>query len=58
MNEGSYFLTRSFSNRDNALAIEPQFNLEVNVNPSIIKDDFSLGADPSIFTSIAPVLLD
>ena len=28
MKEGSYFLTGSFSNRDNALAIEPQFNLE------------------------------
>ena len=36
---------------------EPQSNLEEKVNPSILKDDFSSRADPSIFTSIAPVLL-
>ena len=34
-----------------------QFNLEEKVNPSIL-EDFSSGADPSIFISIAPVLLD
>ena len=28
------------------------------VNPSILKDDFSSRIDPSIFTSIVPVLLD
>ena len=37
---------------------EPQSNLEEKVNHSILKDDFSSGTDPSIFTSIAPVLLD
>ena len=31
---------------------------EKKVNPSILKDDFSSTTDPSIFTSIAPVLLD
>ena len=33
-------------------------NLEEKVNPSILKDDFSSRTDPSLFTSIAPVLLD
>ena len=37
---------------------ELQSNLEQKVNPSILKDDFSSTTDPSIFTSIAPVLLD
>ena len=37
---------------------EPQYNLEETVNPSILKDDFSSRTDPSIFTSIKPVLLD
>ena len=37
---------------------EPQSNLEEKVNPSIVKDDFFSRTGPSIFTSIAPVLLD
>ena len=37
---------------------EPQSNLEDKVNPSILKVDFSSRTDPSIFTSITPVLLD
>ena len=37
---------------------EPQSNLEEKCNPSILKDDFSWSADPLIFTSIAPGLLD
>ena len=37
---------------------EPQFNLEEKETPSILKDDFSLRTDPSIFTSIPPELLD
>ena len=38
---------------------EPQSNIEEKVNPSILKDDdlFSR-TDPSIFTSIEPLLLD
>ena len=42
------------------LAIEKdhQSNLEEKVSTSILKDDFSLKTDLSIFTSIAPVLLD
>ena len=36
---------------------EPQSNLEEDVNP-ILKYDFSSRADPSIFTSVAPVLID
>ena len=53
-NQGSNFLGGSFHNRVQEL----QFNLEETVNPSILKDAFSLRTDPSIFTSIAPVLLD
>ena len=37
---------------------EPQSNLEEKVKPSILKDDFSSRAGSSIFTSIAPVLLE
>ena len=37
---------------------EPQFNLDEKETPSILKDDFSLRTDPSIFTSIPPELLD
>ena len=44
------------------LAIEimsdPQSNLDEKDNPSILKDDFYSRTDPSIFTSIIPVLLD
>ena len=40
------------------IMLEPQSNLEKKVNPSIQKDDFSSRTDPSIFLSIAPVLLD
>ena len=54
-NQGSNFLEGSFINRDNLRA---QFNLEEKVNPSILKDDFSSRTCPSIFTTIAPVLLD
>ena len=37
---------------------EPQFNLEEKDNPSILKNDFYQIAEPTIFTSIAPALLD
>ena len=37
---------------------EPLSNLEEKVNPSILKDGFSSRTDPSIFTSIEPLLLD
>ena len=37
---------------------ESQFYLEEKGNPSILKDYFSSRTDPSIFTSIAPILLD
>ena len=37
---------------------EPQSNLEEKVNSRILKDYSSSKTDPSIFTSIAPVLLD
>ena len=37
---------------------EPQLNLAEKVNPSILKDGFSSRTDPSIFTSMAPALLD
>ena len=35
-----------------------QSNLEEKVNPGILKDDFSSRTDPSIFTSMEPLLLD
>ena len=54
-NQGSKFLGSSFSNKDN---IRPQSNLEEKVNPNIFKDEFSSQTHPSIFTAIAPVLLD
>ena len=38
-NEGSNFLGGSFSNRDN---VRPSIELEEKVNPSILKDYFSL----------------
>ena len=37
---------------------EPQSALEEKVNPSILKDDFYSRTEPSIFTSIEPLLLD
>ena len=37
---------------------EPQSNLEEEVNPSILKNNFPQKTDPFIFTSIAPVLFD
>ena len=37
---------------------EPQSNLEEKVNPNLLKDYFFSRTDPSIFTSIVPVLLD
>ena len=53
-NQGSNFLEGNLA-IDNVRA---QSNLEETVNPSILKDDFSLRTDPSTFTSIAAVLLD
>ena len=37
---------------------EPQSNLEEKFKPIILKDHFSSKTDPSIFTSIEPLLLD
>ena len=37
---------------------EPESNLQKKVNPRILKGDFPPRTDPSIFTSIAPVLSD
>ena len=55
-NQGSNFLGRSFGNRGN---VRLQSSLEEKVNHSILKGEFSQRIDPSsIFTSIAPVLLD
>ena len=31
------------------IMIEPQSNLDENVNPSVLKDEFSSRTDPSIF---------
>ena len=38
--------------------MQPQSNLDEKVDPSILKEDFSSRTDPSIFISIARVLLD
>ena len=55
VNQSSNFLRGSFSIRNN-LRAPIQVRREVNCN--IFNDDFSSRTDPSIFTSIAPVLLD
>ena len=57
MNQDSNFLGGSFRNRDN-LRAPIQSKYEEKVNSSILKDDFSSRADPSIFTSIVTVILD
>ena len=54
-NQSFYFLRGSFSNRDNIRATI-QFRRESQ--PQHLKDDFSSRTDMSIFTLIAPVLLD
>ena len=38
--------------------LEPQSNFKERVIPNILKEDFPSRTDPSIFTLIAPVLLD
>ena len=55
MNQGSNFLGGIFSNRDN---IRAPIKFQEKVNPSILKNDFSSRTDPSIFTSVAPMLFD
>ena len=50
-NQGSNFLGSSFSKK------ERHFKLEKIAKTGISKDDFSSTTDPSIFTSIVPVLL-
>ena len=57
MNQDSNFLGGSFRNRDN-LRAPIQSKYEEKVNSSILKDDFSSRADPSIFTSIVTGILD
>ena len=52
-NQSSNFLGGSFSDRDNK---RPP--VQEKLNPTILKNDFSSRTDPSIFTWIAPVLLD
>ena len=47
-----------FTKRGTKLPVPVAKNLEEKVNPSILKDNFSSKTDPSIFTLIAPVLLD
>ena len=54
-NQSSNFLRDSFNIRNN-LRAPIQVRREVNCN--IFNDDFSSRTDPSIFTSIATVLLD
>ena len=55
MNQGSNFLGGSFSNRDNVRA-PIQFRRESQ--PQHLKSWFISITDPSIFMSVAPVLLD
>ena len=54
-NQGSTYLGGRFINRDN---VRSQLNLVEKVNPNILKNYFSSKTDLSIFTSIAPELLD
>ena len=55
MNQGSNFLGWSLSNRDN---VRSPIQFRKESQPQHLKTDFSSRTDPSIFTSIAPVLLD
>ena len=55
MNQDSNFLGSSFNSRD---IVRVAVNLKEKVNPSILKDGFSSKIEPTVFTSIAPVLLD
>ena len=55
MNQGSNFLGGCFSSGDNVGAL---FQFRRESQPNILKDNFSTLTDPSISTSIAPVLLD
>ena len=55
-NQGLNFLGGSFSNRDDLGGALIQ--IEGESHPQHFKNDFSSKTDPSIFTSIAPVLLD
>ena len=54
-NQGSDFLEDNFSNRDNVRAPIQFWRKRLS---SILKDDFSSWTGPSIFTSLAPVLLN
>ena len=45
----------NFSSRNN---VRTQIQFRRERQPSILKDDFSSRTDPSIFTSIEPLLLD
>ena len=53
--QGSSFLVGSFGNRDNVTA---PIQFRKRDSPSILKEDFSSRTDPSIFTSMAPELLN
>ena len=55
MNQGSNFLAGFLVIE---IMQECQSNLKEKDNPSILKEDFSSGTDPSIITSIVPVLFD
>ena len=54
-NQGSNFPGGSFSNRYNVRA---QIQFKQKSQPQHLQDDFSSTTDPSIFTSITPVLLE
>ena len=55
MNQGTNFLRGSFSNRHN-VRVPIQFRRENT--PTILKDYFYSRIEPSIFTSVAPDLLN
>ena len=54
-NQGSNFLGSSFSNRDNVRAL---IQIRRKRQPQHLKSYFSSRTNPSIVTSIAPVLLN
>ena len=54
-NQGSNFLEGSFTNRDN---VRDPIQFRIESQPQHFKRYFPSRTDPSIFTSIAPVLLD
>ena len=54
-NQEPDFLGGNINNKDN---VRDPIQIRRDINPNILKDDFSSKTDPSTFISVAPVLFD